>query len=211
MTKDCSQNIFHQVPPDYYQKGVRNNLLQRFWHTGKFKAVLSLIESNPKFILDVGSASGWFLSKMSKRFPKAKCVGVDVYKNAITYGKNKYKSIRFVHADAHKLPFQDDSFDMIVCTEVLEHVTNPKGVLKEIRRVLKQHGAVVIEMDTGNILFNIVWYLWMNFNGKVWKGSHLHKFSSAKLEKMIKDCGFLIEKKKLFNFKMAVVFSSKKL
>ena len=80
----------------------------------------------------------------------------------------------------------------------------------EMKRVLKRKGVAVIEMDTGNIAFNIVWYLWTNLKGKVWKDAHLHKFSAMRLERMIKSCGFIIEKKKLFNLGMAVAFYSKK-
>jgi ubiquinone/menaquinone biosynthesis C-methylase UbiE len=210
MTKNSSDSVLHQVPPDYYQKGVRNNLFQRIWHTGKLKNILGLIKCDPKSILDVGSASGWFISQVSKSFPKAMCVGVDAYKDAIIYGTGKYKSIKFIHADAHDLPVADSCFDLIICTEVLEHVENPKGVLGEIRRVLKRGGAAVIEMDTGNLLFNLVWYLWTNLKGKVWKDAHVHKFNSFKLEKMIENSGFIIEKKKIFNFGMAVAFYSKK-
>lgn len=177
---------------------------------GKLRAILGLIDTNPKSILDVGSSSGWFLANLSKNFPEAKCVGVDAYRKAIIYGNKKYKSIKFVHADAHNLPFFNESFDLVLCTEVLEHVLDPKGVLEEIRRVLKKQGIAVVEMDTGNILFSIVWYLWINFKGKVWKDAHLHKFNSSKLEKMIKKCGFIIDNKKIFNSGMAVAFYLKK-
>jgi ubiquinone/menaquinone biosynthesis C-methylase UbiE len=210
MTKNHSDSVLHQVPPDYYQKGVRNNLFQRIWHTGKLRNILGLIKDDPRSILDVGSASGWFISQVSKNFPKAKCVGVDAYKDAIIYGSKKYKHIKFIHSDAHSLPLDGGSFDLILCTEVLEHVQDPKGVLSEIRRVLKKGGVAVIEMDTGNLLFNLVWYLWTNLKGKVWKDAHVHKFNSIKLEKMIENSGFIVENKKTFNLGMAIVFYSKK-
>jgi ubiquinone/menaquinone biosynthesis C-methylase UbiE len=210
MTKNISDSILHQVPPDYYQKGVKNNLLQRIWHTNKLRNVLDLIKYNPEHILDVGCASGWFISQVNKRFPKAKCVGLDAYKKAIIYGRKKYKSIKFIQADAHNLPFADSSFDLIVCTEVLEHVLEPKGVLGEMRRVLKRQGAAIIEMDTGNLLFNTIWYVWTNLKGKVWRDAHVHKFNSVKLEKMIENSGFIVEKKELFNFGMAAVFYARK-
>ena len=210
MIKNISENILHQVPPDYYQKGIKNNLLQRIWHTNKLKNVLALINDHPNSILDVGCASGWFLAQMSKRFPKAKCTGVDAYSQAIIYGRKKYKSIRLIESDAHNLPFADDSFDLIVCTEVLEHVLNPKGVLGEMLRVLKKQGTAIIEMDTGNLLFNTVWFVWTNLKGKVWKDAHVHKFNSLKLEKMIEASGFILGKKKIFNFGMAVAFYAKK-
>ena len=83
-------DIIEQVPPDYYQLGVENNVLQRVWHTRKLEIVLGNIKNYPEQILDVGCASGWFLSRVKKKFPKAKCVGIDLYKDAIKFGKKKY-------------------------------------------------------------------------------------------------------------------------
>lgn len=204
-------HIWEQVPADYYQKGVKNNLLQRLWHHRKLEVVCNLIESaNPKNILDVGCASGWFLSQIAQRFPKAKCIGIDVYKNAIQYGKKRYPSLKFMVADAHSLPFPDDSFDVIVCTEVLEHVLKPEQVISEIKRVLRPNGIAIVEMDSGNFLFRAVWYWWTHLKKGVWRNSHIHSFSTKKLEKMLRKGGVIIAKKRVFNLSMAVAFQLKK-
>lgn len=49
-----------------------------------------------------------------------------------------------VQADAHSLPFADAVFDTIICAEVLEHVFRPDQVMREINRVLKEGGALLI-------------------------------------------------------------------
>lgn len=197
--------IVRQVPPDYYQRGVKKNILQRIWHTGKLKAVFSLIEKKPKKILDIGCASGWFLSQIAKKYYQADCFGIDIYKNAIIYGKKHYRNLNLKHGDAHKLPYKNKSFDLVICTEVLEHVERPDIVLKEIRRILKPGGISLIEMDSGNLLFRLVWYWWNNICKGVWRDAHLHIFNSKKLEVMI-DKELKIDKQKTFNFKMAVIF-----
>lgn len=207
------EKIWHQVPVDYYQSGVKKNILQRMWHQRKLNVVIHLIEScgiKPKNILDVGCASGWFLSQVAKKYPKAKAVGVDVYKNAIEYGKKKYKSLQLFDTDAHKLPFKDNSFDVVICTEVLEHVVSPEKVLKEIKRVLKADGVAIVEMDTGNLTFRIIWYWWTHLRRGVWEDAHIHTFNTRKLENMIKGDSFLIGKKKTFNYSMAVAFLLRK-
>ena len=207
------EEIWNQVPPDYYQKGVSKNLLQRIWHTQKLKNVLKLVDSVgicPKNILDVGCASGWFLSRVKLRYPKSRCVGVDIYKKAIEYGEKRYKSLKLIHADAHALPFADNSFDLVICAEVLEHVASPEKVLREIERVLGPRGTAIIEMDTGSFLFKIVWHWWTNVMRGVWKDSHIHIFDTTKLQNMLKKNGFLIREKRIFNFKMAVAFCLEK-
>lgn len=203
------EEIWHQVPPDYYQNGVSRNMLQRMWHSGKVKAVLDLIDIKPKNILDIGCASGWFLSQIAKHYTDAICSGIDVYKKAIDHGAKQYKHLRLIYGDAHALPFNNNSFDLVVCAEVLEHVLKPEQVLDEIKRVLRKDGTAIIEMDTGNYLFKLAWYWWTHVRHGVWKDSHIHAFNTKKLEQMIKKKGFLITKKMIFNNTMAVAFRLK--
>lgn len=205
--------ILHQVPVDYYQNGVKNSFFQRVWHTNKLKNVLAMIKlANPshKRILDVGCASGWFLSEVSKVFPNASCYGVDLYKEAIGYGKKHYKKLKLRKSDAHNLPYSDNLFDVVICCEVLEHVENPQQVLKEIGRVMTPNGLLVVEIDSGNFLFKIVWYWWTSLRKGVWIDSHVHSFNTSKLNRLFKESGFTLVKKKTFNLSMGVVFLLKK-
>lgn len=207
------EEIWHQVPPNYYQKGVSENFLQKLWHTNKLNIVSRAVSKeiqNPKNILDVGCASGWFLDQISKEFPKAKCVGIDIYKNAIVYGRKKYKHLNLVYGDGHRLPFKSNSFDVVICTEVLEHVENPDIVISQIRRVLKKNGVGVVEMDSGNLLFKTIWFWWTNIKKGIWQDAHIQSFNLNKLENVLKRNGLKIINKKIFNFSMAVAFTVNK-
>lgn len=202
--------IWDQVPPDYYQKSVETNFFQRMWHSRKLKMVTKFIgekKNMPKNVLDVGCASGWFLSELALKYPKTSYVGVDVYKKAIDYGKKRYKNLKLICADAHSLPFPNESFDVVICAEVLEHVENPQRVLREIKRVLVKDGVAIIEMDSGNLLFRAIWYWWTHLRRGVWRNSHVHTFNTKLLEDMIKKSGFIITQKKVFNYSMAVIFN----
>lgn len=203
------EEIWDQVPPDYYQEGIKKNILQRLWHRNKLNNVVSAIKLkyiNPLNILDVGSASGWFLSELKKEFKNSECVGIDTHKAAINYGKKKYKNIKLVRADAHKIPFKENTFEVIVCCEVLEHVEEPEVVIKEMKRVLKRNGRLIIEIDTGNWLFKLIWYFWTNLRKGVWRDSHIHSFSVEKLKRLFVKNGLKIKEMKIFNLSMAVVF-----
>lgn len=206
MEKHNHTHIIEQVPVDFYQKGVERNLLQRIWHTNKLRVVLSLIDFTPKKVLDVGCASGWFLSNIAKKFPKASYYGIDVYDKGIAHAKLLYPKMQFRVADAHAIPFPKETFDLIICTEVLEHVDDPREVLLEIRRVLAKNGKVIVELDSGSLLFSIAWYLWRKVYGRVWNDSHLHSFTAEKLEQVTTACGFAILEKRTFNFGMAISF-----
>jgi len=201
------KKIWEQVPPDYYANGIKKNFLQRFWHKNKLKLIISLIGIDKKIkILDLGCAGGFITYGISKNYPEAQVYGLDVYKKAILYARKKYPKIRFFIGDGHKLPFSNGSFDLIVCSETLEHVTNPKQVLKEMQRCLSKKGQIIVTMDSGNILFSIAWFFWVRMKGKVWRNSHLHKFNVKVLESLILESGFKIKSSERFNLSMAIAF-----
>lgn len=211
MTTNRLKNIWSKVPPDYYEKGIAKNFFQKFWHTRKWMVVKEMFEGNPGNVLDVGCASGWLAARITKILPQASVTGVDVSQKMIKYGRFKYPDINFVQADAQKLPFPKESFDLIVCTETLEHVVDPLGVLLEIRRCLAKKGEAIISMDTGSLLFKIIWFFWVKTKGKVWQKAHLHKFNQDKLKKLFKKANFRIKKQRISHLGMEMTFKLKKI
>lgn len=199
-------NIWNKVPTDYYQNGVKNNFFQWLWHTHKINLAKKII-GNLQFknCLDVGCASGFMVSEIARSFP-AHYFGIDVYDKAITAAKISYPHIKFKVASAQKLPFKDNYFDLVLFYETIEHVEKPFECLKDIKRVLKKNGTLILTMDSGSLLFRIVWFVWENTRGKVWKNAHLHPFNHQELEKLIKKTGFKIKQKILSFFGMEVTF-----
>ncbi|MCL5018905.1 MAG: class I SAM-dependent methyltransferase [Patescibacteria group bacterium] len=199
--------IWNKVPVTYYQHGVKTNLLQRVWHTHKINAAKKIIKNlNFKTCLDVGCASGYMISELAKSFPNVKYYGVDVYDKAISFAKRNYPKIDFRIASAEKLPFKDNSFDLILFYETIEHVEHPLECLREIKRVLKKGGVLVLAMDSGSLLFRIIWFIWENTKGKVWQEAHLHPFHHQELEEIIKKAKFNILKKSFTFLGMEVTF-----
>ena len=219
MRKHKLYSIWSAVPVTYYQKGVKGNLFQRVWHTQKINLATRIIKDIKfKNCLDVGCAIGYMLNQIQKAFPEKKYIGVDVYDKAIKFAQKSYPEISFKIAAADKLPFKDNSFDLSLCYETIEHVEDPEGCLKEIKRVLKKGGVLILAMDSGNWMFRIVWFIWEKTTGKVWDGAHLHPFNHHELEQIILKSGFKMNKfsdspikQKLFSHHgMEVVFVLKK-
>lgn len=91
-------------------------------------------------ILDVGVGMGRILA----RFDELDCYGVDV---SFAYLRRGAKvGIRPAFAMAEDLPYSDGLFDMVVCADVLEHVTNLDAVLRSIRRVLRPGGTAILRV-----------------------------------------------------------------
>lgn len=58
---------------------------------------------------------------------------------------------RFVVGDLRKLPFDDGEFDLVVCFEAIEHVTEPELVLDELSRILSHNGVLIVSTPNRNV------------------------------------------------------------
>lgn len=211
MTKKRLRQILSQVPPDYYERGVKSNFLQKYWHMRKWhhlKEFFSGIEGES--LLDIGCADGTTTRQLQKIIPRARIVGVDYYKSAIDYANKKKGKIKFVYGDVHKLPFGNNSFDIACAIETLEHLENPKTALKEIYRVLKPKGYLLIGQDTDSFLFRIIWFAWTKWKGSVWKNSHINCMKPEDLIAALKKEGLKIEKSMMVNFGMEIFIRARK-
>ena len=208
---ESKAEILHRnVPPDWYQRGIKENLGQRFWHSCRFSNIAKLIEDSDGKILDIGCADGTFTKLILDRSKATLVIGVDILSSSVSYARKRFfknKRLKFQVADAEKLPFKNNEFDAVFCLEVLEHVLSPGKVLQEVRRVLKKEGYAVFLVPTENFLFKfIVWPVWENTRGWVWKGTHVQHYDHAKLKKLIQkeDFDILAEKPFLLGMLKAI-------
>ncbi len=97
-----------------------------------------------KKVLDLGCGSGYGSFELIKLGAK-KVEAVDISSKAINYAKKNYhhKNLFFRVADATSIPFPDNSFDVIVSFEVIEHIKNYQMFIKEAFRVLKKPGYFI--------------------------------------------------------------------
>jgi len=93
-------------------------------------------------ILDVGTADGLMLSRLSDTFPGASCVGLDLSRELLVCSRDP--KVLPVLADAQSLPIRPDRIDLAVATAVIEHVPDPLGVLRQIRASLRPGGLLVL-------------------------------------------------------------------
>lgn len=198
--------VLHQnVPPDWYERGIKRNLGQRYWHFRRFSEVGKLIAPTKGTILDIGCADGTFTRVIFDRARPEALVGIDILPGSVKYSQNKfktYKNTKFLVADAERLPFKNESYDAVFCLEVLEHVFSPKKVLGEIKRVLKKDGYAVLLVPSESLLFKVVWAIWLRTGGGVWQNTHLHRYDRLKLGRIVEEAGLKINKEKSFLFGM---------
>jgi 2-polyprenyl-3-methyl-5-hydroxy-6-metoxy-1,4-benzoquinol methylase len=110
----------------------------------RIRQVLPTIRQYPNCrVLDVGCGWDYRLLKTVEPYISGG-IGIDF---KVPESKEGKISTRQVRLDT-KLPFDDDSFDVVTMLAVLEHLSNPLGIVKEIGRVLKRKGRLVLTVPS---------------------------------------------------------------
>ena len=135
-------------------------------------------------ILDIG------FSLLPNPFLRGEVIGVDIYlpeKKPTNYTK-------MIIADvAKKLPFKNNSIDTIVLSGVIEHLENPMSALREINRVLKQSGVLLMEAPNPYFIPIILLDLFMNLR-YYFNDTHVNLFQRRIILKMLWHTGFDLDK-----------------
>ena len=92
-------------------------------------------------ILDIGCHYG-HLAKLY--ISNQNFVGLDLSMKGLNYAKKLIGKGIYLHAKAQELPFQDESFDTIVCSEVIYYLDEPIETLKKCRAILKKRGKIIV-------------------------------------------------------------------
>lgn len=136
-------------PKDHPQYQVhRKYILDRYGYGGLWASSVN-IDLKGKKILDVGVGSGGVACAFSHF--GAEVVGIDVDRNYLRVveqqSKDRNVKIELKLYDGETFPFKDETFDVVIFFDVLEHLPNPDLTVKEISRVLKKDGLVFIVVE----------------------------------------------------------------
>jgi len=107
-------------------------------------------------ILDVGCGTGL----ITRHIDSACVVALDINQWAVRRVKAHISDgVECVVGDAENLPLTSSIFDMVICTDVLEHLPNPRSTLKEIFRVMKVGAVLIGEVPSRNLIWKFRRYL----------------------------------------------------
>lgn len=142
---------------DYYERFWKKTEIPKDY---KYKASLikKLVPKQPNLnVLDFGCGNGIVIQDMLKINPSLKVIGVDNSQIAIASARKKISGQKFyIVEDGKRLPFKDNSFDFIFVLDVLQYISNTEFIFKELSRVLKSEGRLLITLPYYGILKNIV-------------------------------------------------------
>lgn len=171
------------------------------------RRVLSIVKgldiNDSDSILDCGCGDGLYL-KIIKDLSGAAVSGFDLNGESLrlAQGYTKGMGVSLVQGRIRDLPYKDNSFGKIFSTEVLEHVEDDLGALKEILRILKPGGRLIITVPNHNYPFlwdPLNWILERCLGKRIksgfWAGiwnMHLRLYYREEIEALIKRAGFKV-------------------
>lgn len=132
-------------PTTNYTKHTSANPIQRFLLARFNRRLIECVrQTAPKTILDAGCGEGFTMTLLSNAGIRAALTGIDFSDDAITLARKTAPTLNISKASIYALPFAQSSFDMVICSEVLEHLDNPDNAIAEIMRVSKKYVLVSV-------------------------------------------------------------------
>lgn len=142
---------------DNYRKHTSNNPLQKLLIGNFYRELISSIKKlKIESVLDVGCGEGFTLQKFAEEGIGKRLEGIDFQKSAIEIGKKIHPHLKLNVGDIYYLPYKDNSFDLVMATEVLEHLEDPKKALSEIQRVSKKYLLLSVPNEPFFMLANFL-------------------------------------------------------
>ncbi|KZT09718.1 S-adenosyl-L-methionine-dependent methyltransferase [Laetiporus sulphureus 93-53] len=145
----------------HYINGHHESVLRSHtWRTAQNSAGYLLSSLKPDMhILDIGCGHGTITVDFAALVPQGSVIGLDSVDGVLEQARANasargLQNVKFVVGDALKLDFPDDTFDVVHAHQVLQHVGDPVGMLREMRRVTK-HGGIIAsrDLDFANLTF----------------------------------------------------------
>jgi len=134
-------------------------------------------------VLDVGAGVGGLLQLMEWERNDLDTYGLDIGKPPTFLSKGE-----FLRGTVEYLPFEDETFDLVTCTHVLEHLHKPDIAVRELRRVCKKGGVVYIETPSQRSTL-------LPFGFSFWDyPTHIRPYTSVSLGRMLDAEGFSVLK-----------------
>ena len=184
-------------------------------YSSKYKEVLhrlileNIKEGTPQYILDIGCGKGDDLRKVSFINGEKRVYGIDISFESLKIASRKIepaRNFKILQARAETLPFKEDSFDIVISSEVIEHLNEPEKLIREIRRLLKRRGVFIVTTPSRFTYTRLIGkmipspfkktlrkFVYHISPGKD-ENPHIREYSRRELKKMFQDNEFIVER-----------------
>lgn len=156
--------------------------IQRYWQRKRFKTVMRAVDKNGK-VLDVGCGTNKIIQNLQN------AVASDINFHRINYLKrtNKYRIV----SDINSIPLKDESFDTVICSQVIEHVPKNEKIFKELNRVLRKGGILILGTpDYDKTTWRVTEAVYKKLLKNAYGDKHITEYSKKMLIELLKQNGF---------------------
>jgi len=199
MVEHINKQIYDRQFEDNERELMYNLLIEE-----KFKKMKRLIKGFEGRVLDVGCGNCW----TSQLFDgtRVEHFGIDVSYNALKLAARRGVIVKIVDLDCDPIPFKDNFFDLVLCSDIIEHTLYPENILKEARRVLKKGSSIIVVVPNiaswfNRILLLLGFYPWgVESTGAMelrnvffhWKTGHMHTYTKKSIGILLEIIGFKV-------------------
>jgi ubiquinone/menaquinone biosynthesis C-methylase UbiE len=139
-------------------------------------------------VLEVGCGDGSFTTDLADKFSSV--TGIDISASQIADNQARLPKITFRQHDvSQRFPFADGTFEVVWCSEVLEHLFDPAFALREMQRVLKPGGRLLVTVPYHGRLKNILIALFNWDEHFVPSNPHIRFYSNRSLSRIVAAAG----------------------
>ncbi|WP_255490103.1 bifunctional 2-polyprenyl-6-hydroxyphenol methylase/3-demethylubiquinol 3-O-methyltransferase UbiG [Bdellovibrio sp. KM01] len=153
--------LYHELAKEWYSSNRGPMALLRLETKSQLAWILGEIRKYIGFhaeILDVGSGAGFFSNAAAQAGHDV--TGLDISRTSLRVAElmDVTGRVKYVEGDAYRMPFPNESFDVVVAMDLFEHVSDPEKIISEMSRVLRPGGIFFFR----TINKTLISYLWMN-------------------------------------------------
>ena len=163
--------------------------------------VKKFIPFDKAIIMEIGCSSGFLIQDLVKNFPKAVIIGADVVKEPLYRFAENFPGIPLIHFDLLRCPLPDQSIDVLVMLNVLEHIEDDVRALQKAFNLLKPGGVLIIEVPASPGLYDA-------YDREM---HHFRRYSVGDLNSKLITAGFKVCRKSHLGFVLFPVFTTVKL
>jgi ubiquinone/menaquinone biosynthesis C-methylase UbiE len=153
MWTDEIDHVRHLVKQTKY---LKRNPLRRWLIRHYLETIASLIEyTGVAELFDAGCGEGFVARYLSQYQPELQLAGMDIDGGVLAVAQLLNDGGSFVQGDVGRLPVQDDTYELVLCNEVLEHLRDPEQALREVKRITRHYSMFSVPREPHYRLANI--------------------------------------------------------
>ena len=154
---------------------------------------LLALAGSPERALDVGCSTGYLARRLTER--GATVVGIEADERAAAEARRVCEEVLVGDVETMELPFRPQSFDLVLCGDLIEHLRDPDAFLARVRPLIRPGGRLVLttpNVANWTIRLSLLAGRWRYTQRGILDSTHVHLFTKRTLEETLERAGYRI-------------------